>query len=187
MIFQSAALASLLLSVSATASAKDEQIKKLTKANKLSVPFPLSAKLEKYAKMTVKPSTVNLETTTFDESPAHLRGLKMKNNFLSITSYGDDETCSTVGFQFGALVNTCMNFQGENTGNKRSSIYKVNNKENIAVEIQYEGYDCKVCMFREGQTEGQREREMERGERIFDDILTISCDHCFSGNPFEGL
>lgn len=164
MIFQSAVLASLLCSTAAATTtsiqSKDEQIKKLTKGEKLSVPFSFSAKLEKYGKMTAKPSTINLETTTFDESSAHLRGLKMKNNFLMFTNYGDDDFCSTPAFQFGALLNTCMNVQGENTGTKKSYVYKVNNKQSIAIEVEYDGYDCQVCSKR------QRERQVKRESSI---------------------
>jgi hypothetical protein len=191
MIFQSAFLASLLCSAAAvlsketsTLEAKDVQInelKKLTKAKtqeKLAVPFTLSAKLEKFSKITTKPSTINLETTTFDESPAHLRGLKMKNNFLKFTNYGDDWICSTPSMEFGSLVNTCMNYQGENSGIKKSVVYKVNNKEHIAIEIQYDGYDCKVSSS----------PFLILLHLMYSSSLPLSLSLCsLSGYPFQGL
>jgi hypothetical protein len=155
MIFQSAFLASLLAaSASAaleteTVNTKDVQIKDMKKAvkaqihEKFSAPTSMSGKLEKFQKIQAKPSTINLETATFDEAPSHLRGLKMRDNFLSITGFSDDQ-CTMPQYQYGALVNACTNEQGTNTGEKRSTLIKVNKKEGVVVELEYAGYDCKV-------------------------------------------
>jgi hypothetical protein len=104
-------------------------------------------KLEKLAKLKTKASTVNLETTTFDEpahNKMHMRGLKMKNNFLVMTVF-DDAECMTPTMQYGTLVNYCMNEEGDE-GGKRSYITKLNKKENLAVDIQFDGFDCKVSL-----------------------------------------
>jgi hypothetical protein len=110
----------------------------------LAVPVSMKAKLEKYRNYKIQASKLDLETTTFDEdTSAHLRRLKTKNNFLTFTAY-DDAQCSMPTMNFGVLVNSCMNEQGDKTGNKRSYLIKVNKKENLAVEIEYEGFNCKV-------------------------------------------
>jgi hypothetical protein len=67
----------------------------------------------------------------------------MKNNFFSWTSYYDTH-CINPTKQYGTLVNYCMNEQGTENGVKRSYITKVNKKENLVVELQYNGYNCKV-------------------------------------------
>lgn len=108
---------------------------------KVAVPTSFSGKLEKYARVKVKESSINFKTTKFEDEETNLRGLKMKDNFLTFMSYLDNQ-CMTPHFHFGNLVNYCFNEQGEETGAKRSYINKVNLKENLAVEIQYEGYDC---------------------------------------------
>jgi hypothetical protein len=153
MIFSTAFLASILCSATAltTESTPDvtlhaKSIKELKSKlrEKLDTPTSLTSKMTKFGKFNLKPSTVNLEMTSFDETPSHLRGLKMKDNFFSWTSYEDDQ-CTTPAEQYGTLVNYCMNERGELNGVKRSYITKVNKKENVVVEIQYDGYDCKVC------------------------------------------
>lgn len=156
MIFQTAFLASLLgtsyaltpatTSTTATHEAKVAEIKKQVKSNlheKLAMPSSMKGKIEKFSKRQVKESTIDLATTKFDEPATNLRGLKMKDNFLSFMAYMDDQ-CMQPMYNFGNLVNYCFNEVGEETGAKRSYLTKVNLKENLAVEIQYEGFDCQV-------------------------------------------
>jgi hypothetical protein len=102
-------------------------------------------KMEKFSKLKPKSesSKMNLETTTFDESNVHMRGLKMKDNFIVWTAFEDDQ-CMTPTMQSGSLVNYCMDEEGAESGGKRSYISKVNKKENLLVEIEYEGFGCKV-------------------------------------------
>jgi hypothetical protein len=105
----------------------------------------LSATMEKHG-LKVKPSTIDLETTIFDESQGHMRGLKMKDNFLSVTGFQDAEC--TVPFAYsGLLVNYCVDLQGQESGVKKSILVKVNKKENVAVELGYDGYGCKVQLL----------------------------------------
>jgi hypothetical protein len=156
MIFQTAALASLLFSASALStegvvkatanSVSKSDLKKELKSKlreKLAIPTSMSAKIEKFTKLKAKASTVDMETTTFDESQVNLRGLKMKDNFLVLTAFMDDQ-CMTPSMRYGSLVNYCMNEEGTDSGVKKSFINKVNKKENLAVEIEYDGFGCKV-------------------------------------------
>jgi hypothetical protein len=157
-IFHTAFLTSLLASAAAltteTASVgiqlnhpiNANDLKKETRSRFRSVPTSMSTRIEKDHKLKVKPSSIDLETTTFDETPTHLRGLKMRDNFLSVTSFGFDYQCSTEGMQDGVLINTCMNYEEVEGGAvlQKSYFYKVNKQENLAVEMQYEGFGCQV-------------------------------------------
>jgi primase-polymerase (primpol)-like protein len=154
MIFQTAFLTSLLASAAAlttdtvTVTKDVKEIQKVVKSQireKFSSPASMSGKLEKFQKIQAKPSSIDLETTKFDETPTHLRGLKMRDNFLSFSFFSDDQ-CTMPIMQFGSLVNTCANEKGTNTGEKKSSMLKVNKKENLIVELEYKGYDCKVFL-----------------------------------------
>jgi hypothetical protein len=153
MIFQTAALATLLYSASAlsteglTAKPLAGAMKKELKAKLLertAVSPSLVAKVEKITKQKSKAQTVDLETTTFDEPQTNLRGLKMRDNFLTMGIYSDDQ-CTSFGEEYGFLVNYCTNQQGTDSGVKKSYIVKVNMKENLVVEIEYDGFGCKVC------------------------------------------
>ena len=155
MIFQTAFLSFLLSSRVAVSAGDveqqstniDERIKSLkTKLHdQLSIPTSLSAKIEKFNKLRVNTSAVNLETTSFDETLTNLRGLRMRDNFLSMTTYSDSQ-CLVVTQQYGSLVNYCMNEQAsaDAPNVKRSYLTKVNKKQNLVVEIEYDGYDCRV-------------------------------------------
>jgi len=66
----------------------------------------------------------------------------MKNNFIQYTLY-TDETCGTPETILGQLVNTCYNEQSKSTGAERSYLVKVNKKENLLVELEYEGSNCR--------------------------------------------
>jgi hypothetical protein len=156
MIFQTAFLASLLSSAAAlttemtaaTATATTTTKKTLKDFKKSLKPAgltSLSATMEKHG-LKVKPSTIDLETTTFDESQGHMRGLKMKDNFLTATNFQDTE-CTVPADELGILVNYCVNLESEETGAKMSSLIKVNKKEGIAVELRYDGYNCKVSLL----------------------------------------
>jgi hypothetical protein len=154
MIFQTAFLASLLSSAAAlttetTAATTTTTTKKTLKDFKKSLKpaglTSLSATMEKHG-LKVKPSTINLETTTFDESQGHMRGLKMKDNFLTATNFQDTE-CTVPADELGILVNYCVNLESEETGAKMSSLIKVNKKEGIAVELEYDGFNCKVSLL----------------------------------------
>jgi hypothetical protein len=156
MIFQTAFLASLLSSAAAlttettaaTATATTTTKKTLKDFKKSLKPAgltSLSATMEKHG-LKVKPSTIDLETTTFDESQGHMRGLKMKDNFLSVTSFQDAE-CTLPFADSGYLVNYCIDLEGQESGVKSSVLIKVNKKENLAVELDYDGYGCKVSLL----------------------------------------
>jgi hypothetical protein len=150
MIFQTAFLASLLASYAAliTETTTTTKVAKLVTPKDFKKNFKttsLAAHLETSG-IKVKPSTINLETTTFDDAQGHMRGLKMKDNFLTVTSFLDAD-CATPELQNGFLVNYCFNQVGEESGVKMSSLVKVNKKENLAVEIDYKGFDCKVPVF----------------------------------------
>jgi hypothetical protein len=155
MIFQTAALASLLgllsasplttegvTTIATSSKTVKQQAKELLRA-KLDIPRSMTAKVERITKKQSKGQTVNLETTTFDESKVNLRGLKMRDNFVTLRIYEDDD-CSTLTEEYGGLVNYCFNEKGTESGAKQSYITKVNLKENLLVEIEYDGNDCKV-------------------------------------------
>jgi hypothetical protein len=152
MIFPAATLASLLLVSSSalspegitTSSVSKNALKKELNA-KLHEKL-VANKMGKFSKLKAKESTINLETTTFDEANVHMRGLKMKDNFLVLEAFEDDQ-CTMPSLQYasqGSLVNYCMDQEGEDSGVKKSYIIKVNKKENLAVEIEYDGFGCKV-------------------------------------------
>eukprot|EP00604_Paraphysomonas_vestita_P003335 CAMPEP_0174817948 /NCGR_PEP_ID=MMETSP1107-20130205/514_1 /TAXON_ID=36770 /ORGANISM="Paraphysomonas vestita, Strain GFlagA" /LENGTH=231 /DNA_ID=CAMNT_0016029131 /DNA_START=384 /DNA_END=1079 /DNA_ORIENTATION=+ len=66
----------------------------------------------------------------------------MKDNFVNYAAY-HDEACTIPHYRFGQLLNYCTNEIGEDSGVKRSVIYKANKKENLFVKLFYEGYNCK--------------------------------------------
>jgi hypothetical protein len=149
MIF--ATLASLLL-FSSSSALSTEGVTTSSSVSKNALKKELEAKIReklvankvaKFSKLKSKASKLNLETTTFDEANVHMRGLKMKNNFLVMNAFEDDQ-CTVSITEYGSLVNYCMDQENEESGVKKSYITKVNKKENLFVEIEYDGFGCKV-------------------------------------------
>ena len=107
------------------------------------MPHTFSAKIEKFTKMKFKPLKEKLEDLTFDETTeTNLRGLKIKDNFLTFASYFDSD-CSKAEFAFGELVNYCSNIKYENSDEVGSYVVKVNKKENLVVQLLYDVENCK--------------------------------------------
>lgn len=75
------------------------------------------------------------------ETPANLRSLKMRDNFITYAKYSDS-SCSSAKYTVGEVLNTCLNEDNKVTGEKRSFMYKVNKKEFTVVELQYDGWNC---------------------------------------------
>jgi hypothetical protein len=80
-----------------------------------------------------------------EETPSHLRSLRMRDNFITMTQY-KDSSCdeAMVRGEMGDLVNFCFNEDNEKTGEKRSYIYKINKSEKTVVELQYKDWNCMV-------------------------------------------
>ena len=107
------------------------------------MPLTLSSKLEKFTKMKFQPLKQKLDDLVFDDTTeSNLRGLKIKNNFFTITGYVDS-ICTEEKFTMGELVNYCNNIKYPSSNEVGSYLIKVNKKENLVVELLYDAENCK--------------------------------------------
>lgn len=108
------------------------------------VPIGFGAKLAKFhgARGVASSKKVDLTAIDTEVESNHLRALHMRDNFLQYNMW-TDAMCTQSQLTFGSLVNHCANEMNKDTGEKRSTLVKVNKKTNTVVELTYEGYDCK--------------------------------------------
>lgn len=107
------------------------------------MPVTFSGKLEKFTSLKFHPlEKSKLEDMVFDEPQEnHLRGLRIKDNFLTFTSYKDN-SCNEFESSFGELVNYCHNIAYPNKYSKGSYAIKVNKKEKTIIQLEYETEHC---------------------------------------------
>jgi hypothetical protein len=96
--------------------------------------------LSKKKMPSLKGKSMDSKLMKFDEDDVsqHLRGLKMKDNFITYTTFLAEDCSSGTIYRTGFRLNYClMNKDGS------SFLYKVNKKQNFLVEFSYDGQNCK--------------------------------------------
>lgn len=80
----------------------------------------------------------------------HMRGLKVRNNFLATTLYVDS-ACEQISTSYGSLVNNCFDVDNDNEDGSTSPgsfLYKINKKDVTLAQLDYDGYGCKDTPIR---------------------------------------